>query len=99
MKKTIAITPEWILNEMPITHIADGKGNVQIHTIFQFEGSWIKLALQTLGMAYKQLAWHKTDNRFFAQFEFRIADIQEECPALYEKLNAMDEIIRNHENN
>ena len=98
MKKTIAITPEWILNEMPITHNVNGKGNVQIHTIFQFEGSWIKLALQTLGIEYKQLAWDKTDNRFFAQFEFRIADIQQECPALYERLDEMDYLISGHGN-
>jgi hypothetical protein len=90
MGMTIKITPEWILTEIPITHIVDGQGNVLVHTVINFDGSWIKLALQTLGIEYKQLAWEKTEDHFFAQFEFKINDIREECPVLYEKLDEMN---------
>ena len=99
MKSIIEISPEWILNEIPMLHLVDGNGKVTVHTVIAFDGCWIKLALNTLKIEFKQLDWKKCEDSFFARFEFRIADIREECPTLYEKLNKMDEIIRNYEKN
>ena len=93
MDKTIKITPEWILHELPIVHLVDGHGNVKIHTVINFDGSFIKLALQTLAIDYKELAWEKTGEQFFAEFEFMIADIKDECPTLFEKLDEMNYLI------
>lgn len=94
MKKNIQITPEWVLNAIPHLHLVDGDGKVRIHTNIEFDGCWIKLALTSLNIEFTELDWVKNESSFFARFEFRIADIREECPTLYEKLNSMDLIIR-----
>jgi hypothetical protein len=99
MEKTIEISPEWILSEIPTSHLVDGKGNVNIYTTIAFDGCWLKLALTTLKIEFMQLDWYSDESSFFVRYEFKIADIREDCPDLYERLKATDDLLRYHENN
>lgn len=89
MVKLIEITPEWVLTEIPQTHYADGNGNVSVDTDNLTDVKWITLALQTLCIPYEEKEYGDDDNVFF-DFEFRIEDIKNNCPAFYKNMKEMD---------
>ncbi len=95
MKKIIELTPEWILNKLPITHYDDGKGKITICADTVSDSRWIDLALETLGVKYE--TWTvgydpDPEKQFFeVQWEFKIEDIKSECPSLWDKWKLMDD--------
>jgi len=89
MVKFIEITTEWVLTEIPQSHYADGNGNISIDTDDLSDVKWIKLALETLCIPYEEKAYGD-DNILFFDFEFRIEDIKDNCPALYKNMKEMD---------
>ena len=89
MVKPIELTPEWVLNELPISHYADGNGVGSIDTDSVSDACWIKLALNTLLIPYEEKEYGD-DDLTFIDFEFCIEDLKENCPALYKQLKEMD---------
>jgi hypothetical protein len=95
--KLIELTPEWVLNELPISCYADGNGNISIETDRATDASWIKLALNTLCITYKENDYGDIDTTFYG-FDFKIIDIKEECPSLYISMKEMDNNNKNYKN-
>ena len=89
MVKPIELTPEWVLNELPISHYADGNGVGSIDTDSASDACWIKLALNTLLIPYEEQEYGDFDMTFI-DFEFNINDIKDNCPNLYIKMKDMD---------
>ena len=52
--KKIELTPEWILDKLTVMHYADGAGRVIISADTDSDSHWIDLALDSLGIKYKQ---------------------------------------------
>ncbi len=88
MVKFIEITPEWVLTEIPQSHYACD-GNISVDTDNVTDVKWIKLALDTLSIPYEEKSYGDDNNMFF-DFEFRIVDIKNNCPALYKSMKEMD---------
>jgi hypothetical protein len=89
MIKLIELNPEWILNEIPISHYADGNGNISIDTDSSTDAKWLMLALNTLCIPYQEDDFGDGDTNYFG-FNFRIEDIKKDCPTLYICLKEMD---------
>jgi hypothetical protein len=89
MVKPIELNPEWVLNELPITHYADGNGVVSVDTDRKSDASWIKLALTALLIPYEENEFDEGDLTFI-DIEFRLEDLRSECPTLYKKMMEMD---------
>lgn len=87
--KSIEITPEWVLNKLPISHYADGNGNISIETDSATDAKWIMLALNTLCIPYEENAYAEVGTIIYG-FDFKITDIKQECPSLYESMKEMD---------
>ena len=90
MKKTIKIRPEWVLEKMPHTSFADGEGNISIYTACATDACWIELALETLGIIYDNYDVLDDYDDLSFGFDFRIEDIQDECPSLYKRMKEID---------
>lgn len=80
--KTIEITPEWVLNELPHMHVADGNGKMSFYTDNVTDVRWITLALNTLDIQFQDYDEGDKDVIFF-WFEVVIEDFKEHCPELY----------------
>lgn len=91
--KTIEITPEWVLNELPHMHVADGNGNMSFYTDSVTDVRWITLALNTLGISFQTFDERSYKITFF-WFEFKIEDLKEDCPVLYTKWKQEDDTLR-----
>jgi len=89
MQKFIELTSEWILNEIPISHYADGDGNVSLDTDSITNAKLIELALKSSCIPYTQNEYCDAINIFF-DFEFKLEDIRSECPNLYKKMRELD---------
>ena len=87
--KTIEIKPEWVLNELPDMHLADGDGNMSFYTDIVTDARWITLALDTLGISFQEHDTEDNDTPLF-WFEIKIEDLMEDCPALYQKCKKLD---------
>ena len=88
--KTIEITPEWVLNELPHMHVADGNGNMSFYTDSVTDVRWITLALNTLGIEFQEYDEGDKDFIFF-WFEVVIEDFKKHCPELFEKWMKLNE--------
>ena len=82
---TINITPEWVLNELPHTHYADGNGKVNLYTDSATDSRWIVLALDSLCIPYDENSYGDSYLKVYG-FEFVLEDIKQECPHLYQTL-------------
>lgn len=89
MVKHIELNPEWVLNELPQSLYADGCGNISVDTDSLNDASWIKLALNTLRIPFEENEYGD-GNMNFIDIEFRIEDLQQDCPILYNRMKAMD---------
>jgi hypothetical protein len=89
MKKIIEATPEWVLSNFPQALYADGSGNVSLDVYDVTEVKWIELALQTISINFKENEYTE-DDLTIIDIEFRLEDLQENCPALYKQLKEMD---------
>ncbi len=95
MKKIMELTPEWVLEKLPHTMYADGKGNVTISSDNVSDSHWIDLALDTIGIKYESVTVGydpDPEKQYFeVQWEFKIEDIKVDCPALYEEWEISDD--------
>jgi hypothetical protein len=89
MLKNIELTPEWVLSKFPQVIYVDGSGNVSMDVYDVKEVKWIELALQTLCINFKENEYAEDDVTII-DIEFRLEDLQENCPALYKQLKSMD---------
>ncbi len=85
----IELNPEWILSEIPDSLYADGNGNISVDTYTHSDASWIKLALDTLCINFRENEFGEGEMTF-VDIEFRIDDLKNNCPTLYKKMKAMD---------
>ena len=99
--KLIELTPEWVLNELPISCYADGTGNVSLETDNITNAKWIMLALNTLCIPYEENGYAEVGTIIYG-FNFKITDIKQECPSFYGIMKEMDnnnKIYKNLSNN
>jgi hypothetical protein len=85
----IELNPEWVLSEIPDSLYADGNGNVSLDTDTLTNAKWIKLALNTLCINFRENEFGEGD-MIFIDIEFHIDDLKINCPALYKKMKEMD---------
>ena len=89
MVKPIELNPEWVLSELTDSLYADGCGNISVGSSTPNDAKWIKLALNTLNIPFKEIEFGEGDVTF-TDIEFRIEDIKVECPNLYNRMREMD---------
>jgi len=90
MLKKIKLTPEWVLNKLPHTHYADGNGNISVYTGDATDANFIELALDTLQIHYEIYDYVDDNKDFVFGIDFRIEDIEVECPSLYQRMQNLD---------
>jgi hypothetical protein len=90
MTKQLRLTPAWVLEKLPQTRYADGDGNVSVYTEDATDANFIELALDSLHISYE--AYDNADDKddFVFGFDFRIEDIEDECPAFYQSMKELD---------
>ena len=84
--KNLVLTPEFILENFHHTLRCDGNGNVSIYA----EGrdvDWNYWCLNLCGISYIA---EEAIGQLSTEFNFKIADLKEECPFLYNKWTALD---------
>lgn len=86
----IELTPEWVLNELPDSLYANGKGKGEVFTEDIVSSRWIKLALNTLDIPFIEEEYYDDKDVWTSAFEFQIEDIKEECPSFYKRMKEMD---------
>jgi hypothetical protein len=74
---------------LPLSHYADGNGNVSIDTDNATDAKWLALALNTLYIPYEEDDLGDVGMIYYG-FNFRIEDIKENCPTLYKSMKEMD---------
>ncbi|MBN2571390.1 MAG: hypothetical protein JXA68_04625 [Ignavibacteriales bacterium] len=98
MKKTIQLTPEWVLERVPHTHYADGDGNISVYTDDTLHASLIELALEVLQLSFDTFDFIDDDNDLTIEFIFRIDDIMDGCPTYYHKMKELNRNNKNYKN-
>lgn len=81
--KTIKITPEWVLEKLSHTLDTDRSGNISVYTGNATDANWIELALNSLEISFEAYDYLNEHNDLVFGFDFRIEDIEIECPNLY----------------
>jgi hypothetical protein len=96
--KKLNLTPEWVLERLPDTSYTDGDGNISVYTDDATDANFIELALDSLHISYE--AYDNVDDKddFVFGFDFRIEDIEEECPSFYKNMKGIDNNNLNHKN-
>lgn len=90
--KKLELTCEWILDKLPFTHFSEGNGVGWIETDSGMESMLVELALKTLGINYTDDEYiNEHTDEFYMQYKFKIEDIKDECPNLYEMMHMSDE--------
>lgn len=95
MKKSI-MTPEWVSEKLPKPSHVDGEGNMSFYLGNQTNASLIELELDKLNISYGTFEFNDDCEEATFGFEFRINDIQGNCPTLY---NTLKELGINNFNN
>lgn len=90
MKKVIELSPEWVLEKLPHTCHADGDGKISVYTNDATNANYIELALDTLHINYEAYDYVDENHDFVFGFDFRIEDIQVECPEFYQRVLVLD---------
>jgi hypothetical protein len=96
--KQMILTPEWVLQKLPVSSSADGNGEVIVYTDNATDSDFIELALNTLEIQFE----HKVDcidedDELSIEFKFHLEDIQNHCPSYYDRMREVD--INNHGRN
>ena len=98
-KKTIMITPEWLLISKCKMAFRDDQNIAYILVDNVYNWNWIDLALRTLGVKYSYFEYPKIgeiSERW--TFEFPIEEVRNVCPNFYamfmERSIWIDEMIR-----
>jgi hypothetical protein len=98
MEKKIVLTPEWVFENLPHTRYADGEGNVSLYTDDSTDANFIELALDTLNISYETYDYLDDDNDIVFGFDFKIIDIEVECPSFYQSMKEIDNNNMNYKN-
>lgn len=96
MRKRIELTPEWVLCKLSHTQHADGEGNISVYTGNASDANWIELALKSLSIEYEVYDYLGDDGLFYFSFDFKIEDIQVDCPNLYRSLKELQNSNMRH---
>lgn len=88
--RNLKLTPEWVLEKLPHTHYADGDGKVSVYTNDATDANFIELALDSLQIKYEAYDYLDEDDDFVFAFDFRIEDIEEECPSFYQSIKEIN---------
>jgi hypothetical protein len=97
VKKIHELTPEWVLEKLSQTHYVDGDGNISVYTDDATDANYIELALDSLHINYEAYDYLDGNHDFVFGFDFKIEDIQAECPSFYESMKV--QIANNKINN
>jgi hypothetical protein len=84
--RKLQLTPEWVLEKLPHTHFADGSGKISIYTGDTSDANFIELALDSLHISYETYDYLNDNKDFVFGFDFRIEDIEVECPSFYQSM-------------
>jgi hypothetical protein len=98
VKNTLELTPEWVLEKLPHTHYADGSGKISVYIGDATDANYIELALDSLQINYEAYDYLDDNDDFVYGFDFRIEDIQVECPSFYQSMKELDENNLIHKN-
>ena len=88
-KNTLELTPDWVLEKLSHTHNIDCDGNISIYTDDGTDANYIELALDSLHINYEAYDYLDDNNDFVYGFDFRIEDIQIECPSFYQNIKRL----------
>lgn len=93
--KNINLTVDSVLNNLPSSLCADGKGNVTIITSSEEITPYflINMALENLGIKFKIVEYVDINDNVDTHFEFKLADIesiQDDCPIFYKKIKDLN---------
>ncbi len=84
MKKMI-LTPDWVLEKIPLGWNVDFNGVVSAYTLSIADANFIELALNTLEIQFEQEMNYSDENdELSIEFYFRLEDIRNDCPSFYE---------------
>ena len=97
--KRIVLTPEWVLDKLSHTRYADGKGNISVYTGNATDANWIELALNSLNIGYEAYDYLNENSLIVFGFDFRVEEIRNDCPTLYNSINELDNINRHRKSN
>jgi hypothetical protein len=86
----VVISAEWILEKIPHTHYADGDGNVSVYTAEATDAHFIELAFETLCISFESYDYMDDNGAFVFGFDFRLEDIEAECPSLHLRMKEMN---------
>ena len=86
----IEIDPDWVLEKLPHTHYADGDGNVSVYTADATDANFIELAFETLSISFESYDYVDDNGAFSFGFDFRLEDIEADCPSLYLRMKEMN---------
>jgi len=95
----IELTPEWVLSSKCKMFFRDDNDIAYLLVSNKYNGYWIDLALQTLGVKYSNFEYPKIgDISERWTFEFPIEEVRADCPNFYalfmERSIWIDEMIR-----
>lgn len=100
MKKNHVFS-EWVLDKLSVTQKADGYGNITICSESKSDFHWIEMVLQTLGIEYESCCVgcdvFNYSQYYEVEWKFRIEDVKEDCPDLYNKWCLMNDIHVRHQ--
>lgn len=99
MRKSIELTPEWVLEKIPHTHYADGDGKISVYTNDAVHASLIELALETLQLSFQTSDFFDDENEVTIEFNFGVEDINGLCPNYYRKMKELNKNNRKHKKN
>ena len=88
----IEIDPDWVLEKLPHTHYADGDGNVSVYTADATDANFIELAFETLCISFESYDYVDDNGAFAFGFDFRLEDIEVDCPSLHLRMKEMNNI-------
>jgi hypothetical protein len=89
MTKHLNLTPEWVLERLPDTSYADGDGKVSVYTDDATDANFIELALDSLRISYEAYDYLDDNDDLVFGFDFRIEDIEEECPTFFQSMKEL----------
>jgi hypothetical protein len=102
--KRIELTPEWILDHYNNAVTVDENADVILSTGTIESANWIELALDTLRIEYRSEEHGQFDDEpqcmWWTQYTFRLSDIKQECPIIYNRLYEiyLSNLFRNRNN-
>ena len=90
MTNILQLTPEWVLERILHTRSNDSEGNISVYTGDATDANFIELALNSLDIPYETYDYLDDNKDFVFGFDFRIEDIEAECPSFHLRMNEMN---------